>query len=368
MKLATKVIRAGREPAADGEPFSGGVTFAGVYHASGDPESVPYTYGRYHNPTWKRFEHALGELEGGTAVSFASGMAAVAAVFGSTLRSGDVLVIPSDCYYAARVMAEGFFADMGVTVRTAPTAGDGLSKLLDGAKLLWLETPANPGLDVCDIVELAGAAHDAGALVAVDNTTPTILGQDPLELGADFSVASDTKALTGHSDLILGHVAVRDVALAEKLLLWRKQIGSIPGPMEVWLAHRSLSTLEMRLARQCQNALAIAEYLKTRQDVTGLRYPGLPSDPSHEIAKKQMSFFGQIVSFVLADKERAERFLRSCKLVYEATSFGGMVTTAERRARWGGDEIPDAFIRLSVGCEDVDDLISDIRQSLDAVK
>ena len=367
MKKATKVIRAGRDAAKQGEAFSGSVTFAGVFHAAGDPAEVPYTYGRYHNPTWTRFENALGELEGGVAVSFASGMAATAAVLGSILRPGDVLVMPSDCYYAARVMAEGFFGEMGVVVRTAPTAGDGLRNLLDGAKLLWLETPANPGLDVCDIAALADAAHAAGALVAVDNTTATILGQDPLALGADFSAASDTKALTGHSDLILGHVAVRDEALAEKLLLWRKQIGAIPGPMETWLAHRSLATLEMRLTRQCKNALAIAEYLATRDGVAGLRYPGLPTDPSHEIATRQMSLYGQIVSFVLADKARADRFLRSCKLVYEATSFGGMSTTAERRARWGGDAIPEGFIRMSVGCEDSDDLIADIAQALDAV-
>jgi cystathionine gamma-lyase len=366
MKKATKVIRAGRDAAEQGEAFSGSVTFAGVFHAAGDPAEVPYTYGRYHNPTWTRFESALGELEGGIAVSFASGMAATAAVLGSTLRPGDVLVMPSDCYYAARVMAEGFFGEMGVVVRTAPTAGDGLRNLLDGAKLLWLETPANPGLDVCDIAALADTAHAAGALVAVDNTTATILGQDPLALGADFSAASDTKALTGHSDLILGHVAVRDESVAEKLLLWRKQIGAIPGPMETWLAHRSLATLEMRLTRQCENSLAIARYLATRDDVAGLRYPGLPADPSHEIAARQMSLYGQIVSFVLADKASADKFLQSCKLVYEATSFGGMITTAERRARWGGDAIPDGFIRMSVGCEDSDDLIADIAQSLDA--
>lgn len=147
MRIGTQVIRAGLAPAAPGEPFLAGVTFAGTYHASGDPGDSPYTYGRYHNPTWTRFERALGELEGGTAVAFASGMAAVAAVFGTTLRPGDLLVMPSDCYYTARLLADGFFAEIGVRVRKAPTAGDGLSQLLDGAKLLWLETPANPGLD-----------------------------------------------------------------------------------------------------------------------------------------------------------------------------------------------------------------------------
>ncbi len=367
VKIGTKVIRAGLAPAVQGEPFLAGVTFAGTYHASGDTSASPYTYGRYHNPTWTQFERALSELESGIAVSFASGMAAVAAVLGTTLRPGDVLVMPSDSYYTARLLADGFFAEIGVQVRKAPTAGDGLSQLLNGAKLLWLESPANPGLDVCDIAGLVDAAHKKDVLVAVDNTTPTVIGQSPLEFGADFSVASDAKGLTGHSDLILGHVAVRDSARAEKLLSWRTQIGAVPGPMEVWLAHRSLATLEMRLERQCRNALTIAEYLVTRSDVSGLRYPGLPTDPSHKIAAQQMRFYGSVVSFVLADRARAEQFLKSCKLVIEATSFGGVHTTAERRARWGGDKIPEGFIRLSVGCEDSQDLVDDITQALDAM-
>ncbi|MDQ3748071.1 MAG: cystathionine gamma-lyase [Acidobacteriota bacterium] len=367
MKIGTKVIRAGLAQATQGEPFLAGVTFAGTYHASGDTSTSPYTYGRYHNPTWTQFERALSELEGGAAVSFASGMAAVAAVFGTTLRAGDVLVMPSDSYYTARLLADGFFTEIGVKVRKAPIAGDELSQLLDGAKLLWLETPANPGLDVCDIAALVDIAHKQDVPVAVDNTTPTVLGQNPLELGADFSVASDTKVLTGHADLILGHVAVRDAARADKLLSWRTQIGAVPGPMEVWLAHRSLATLEMRVERQCRNAQTIAEYLTTRSEVAGLRYPGLPQDPSHRIAAQQMRFYGQIVSFVLADRACAERFLQSCKLVFEATSFGGVQTTAERRARWGGDEIPEGFIRLSVGCEDGQDLVDDLAQALSAM-
>jgi cystathionine gamma-lyase len=190
-------------------------------------------------------------------------------------------------------------------------------------------------------------------------------GQNPLQLGADFSVSSDTKGLTGHSDLILGHVAVRDSALAEKLLGWREQFGAVPGPMEVWLAHRSLATLEMRVERQCRNALTIAEYLLTRSEASGVRYPGLPTDPSHEIAAHQVHYFGPVLTFVLADRALAERFLRSCELVIEATSFGGVHTTAERRARWGGDEIAEGFIRLSAGCEDSKDLVDDIAQALD---
>jgi cystathionine gamma-lyase len=364
LRSATRVVHAGKPKAIQGDSFLPGVTFAGPFHAAGDPSTVPHTYGRFHNPTWTHYERALGELEGGTALVFASGMAAVAAVFGTMLKPGDVLVMPCDCYYTARVLADGFFARMGVVVRQAATANDAQGKLLDGARLLWLESPSNPGLDVCDIRALATAAHANGAVVAVDNTTATMLGQAPLELGADISVASDTKALTGHADLLLGHLAVRDSALAEKLRTWRTQMGSVPGPMEVWLAHRSLATLELRLERQHKNALAIAEYLSTRPGVAGLRYPGLPKDPAHQLASKQMRWFGPVVSFVLPDRSRAERFLAACDLVTEATSFGSVHTTAERRARWGGDAIPEGFIRLSAGCEAADDLIADIEQAL----
>ncbi|MGH9818537.1 MAG: cystathionine gamma-lyase [Pyrinomonadaceae bacterium] len=364
MKIGTRVIRAGIKPAEQGEPFRTGITFAGPFHASGDPKKVPYTYGRYDNPTFTQFENALAELEGGPTIVFSSGMAAIAAVFGTCLRLGDVIVMPGDCYFGARLVAEGYFSEMGAQVRQIPTATRELGDAISGSKLLWLESPANPGLDVCGIAELAKQAYAIGALVAVDNTTATVLGQQPLALGADFSVASDTKSLTGHSDLILGHVAVRDQVLAEKLLAWRTQMGSVPGPMEVWLAHRSLATLEMRLERQCSNSLKIAEYLKDRNDVSGVRYPGLADDPSHEIASDQMQFFGPVVGFVLPDAARADKFLHACKIVFEASSFGGIYTTAERRARWGGDNIPEGFIRLSVGCEDAEDLIEDISRAL----
>lgn len=366
MRDGTRVVRAGMPPAAAGEPLMPGPVFAAPYHAAGDPATAPYTYARFHNPTWTHFERALSELEGGPTLVFASGMAAIAAVFGTTLRPGDIVVLPSDSYYTTRVIAEGYFAQMGVQVRQAPTAGNALAQCLDGATLLWLETPSNPGLDVCNIAVLAAAAHERGALVAVDNTTPTVLGQRPLELGADFSVASDTKALTGHADLILGHVAARDAAWAERLHTWRTQMGAIPGPMEVWLAHRSLATLEVRLARQCRNALEVAAFLAQRADVVSVRYPGLEHDPAHAIAARQMHFYGPVISFVLGDQARAERCLRACELVTEATSFGSIHTTAERRARWGGDAIPEGFIRMSVGCEDAADLIADLAQALDA--
>jgi cystathionine gamma-lyase len=364
MHDATRVVRAGLPEPAQGQSFLPGPVFAGPFHLAGDPASSAYTYGRYHNPTWTVFEQALGELEGGEAVVFASGMAATSALLGSVLRPGEVAVLPADGYYTARMLAEGFFAQIGVQVRTAPTAGDAQARCLDGARLLWLESPSNPGLDVCDLAALARLAHERGALVAVDNTTATVLGQRPLSLGADFSLASDTKALTGHGDLVLGHVAVRDPQWVQRLRGWRTQFGAVPGPMEVWLAHRSLATLDVRLERMCANALAVAQFLTGRPEVRRVRYPGLPGDPAHAVAARQMSRFGPVVSFEVASAATAEKFLGACRVVLQATSFGGLHTTAERRARWGGDKVPEGFIRLSAGCEHWEDLLCDLAQAL----
>ena len=364
MKKRTLVTRAGLPEPARGEPFLPGPTFAATFHTPGDPNDAPYSYGRYHNPTINRYEEALSVLEGGPCLIYASGMAAVMAVFGVTLRPGDVLVLPDDCYHAVRSLASGYLQEMGIQVRMSPTADNAQAGRLPGARLLWLETPSNPELDVCDIATLAEAAHAQGTLVAVDNTTPTPLAQEPLALGADFSMAADTKAMAGHSDLLLGHVAVRDATWLDRLRLWRTQTGAIPGPMETWLAHRSLATLALRLERQSANALAVAKFLKNRPEVISVRYPGLPDDPSYPIASRQMSLYGPVVSFTLSSRAVAERFLSACHLVYEATSYGGIHTSAERRRRWGGDDVPEGFIRMSVGIEDIDDLIEDLSQAL----
>jgi cystathionine gamma-lyase len=266
------------------------------------------------------------------------------------------------------VLAQEYFAKMGVQLRFAPTSGNAQGEHLEGAKLLWLETPANPTMDVCDIAALSEAAHRAGALVAVDNTTPTPLGQLPLALGADFSVASDTKSMTGHSDILIGHVAVRDPELHKKIDQWRTLTGGVLGPMEAWLALRSIGTLPLRLERSCQNAQAIAEFLTSRPEVEAVLYPGLPTHPDHAIAKKQMRYYGAVVSFILRDKTAAEAFLSQSNLLTDATSFGGITSTAERRARWGGDAISEGFIRLSAGCEAIEDLLEDIAQALDATR
>jgi cystathionine gamma-lyase len=354
-------------PAVEESPFLPGPTFASVYHLSGNPDPGAYAYGRDKNPTWTRLERALEELEGGPVVAFASGMAAVAAVFGTTLRPGDVLVMASDGYYKARTLANEYLAETGVIVRQAPIGRDhgaGLIGLLDDAKLLWLETPTNPRLDVCDITSLSQAAHERGALVAVDNTTATCLGQVPLQLGADFSVASDTKALTGHSDVVMGHVATSQAVGAERLGSWRSQFGAIPGPMEVWLAHRSLSTLELRLGRQSANALAIANFLSLRSELVDVRYPGLATDSAHEIARLQMRYFGPVLSFTMTSIKQADVLLSRSRLITQATSFGGIHTTAERRGRWPEETAPEGLVRLSAGCEDVADLLEDIEEAL----
>ncbi len=362
----TRAVRAGLPEPEQYEPTLPGPVFAAHFHLSGEPTG-PYTYGRDTNPTWTHLERAIGELEApGESVEttvFASGMAAVSAVLLSQAHSGDVIVLPDDGYQAlplVRAQLEAY----GVEVRTAPTGGDAQLAALQGARLLWIETPSNPGLDVCDVRRLVEAAHAGGTLVAVDNTLATPLGQRPLELGADFSVASDTKGMTGHGDILLGHVACLDPDLAAGVRRWRKVAGAIPGPMEAWLAHRSLATLELRIERQCANALALAEVLTERPEVTGLRYPGLPTDPSYPKAVRQMRRFGSVVSFVLADRETAERFLSALRLAEDATSFGGVRSTAERRARWGGDAVPEGFIRFSVGAENPADLLADVERAL----
>src|SRR5271170_5713359 len=269
MRDATRIIRSTLTRTIPGEPLHSGPVFTAPYHTPGDPADTPYTYARSHNPSWTALEKAIGQMESGpdyraSAIVFASGMAACTAVFGSVLRPGDIVVLPSNAYYAARVLMQEYFTQMGVILRTAPTEGNAQLSQIEGARLLWLESPSNPGMEVCDIALLAEAAHRAGAMVAVDNTTPTPLGQRPLALGADFSVASDTKAMTGHSDLLLGHVATRDAELHQKIDRWRTLTGGVVGPMEAWLALRSIATLPLRLELSCRNAQRIAEFLSTR--------------------------------------------------------------------------------------------------------
>ena len=361
----TRVLSAGHPPRNQPGPILPGPQFSGTYVTPGEPGDHALQYGRFQNPTWTAWEAALSELEGGPAVAFSSGMAAVTAVFATVLKPGDIVVLPSDSYYSTRVLAGDWFAKLGIEVRTAPTARDGQRALIPGARLLWIETPSNPQLEVADIAALTAEARLHGTIVAVDNTTATAALQRPLALGATFSVASDTKLLTGHGDLILGHVATGDPAWAERLRAWRTIGGAIPGPMEAWLAHRALGTLGLRVTRQCDNAQALAAFLTTQKSVSAVRYPGLPSAPGHAVAKRQMVRAGCVVSFDVGSRERAGQFLAALTLVREATSFGGIHSTAERRARWGGgDAVSEGFIRFSCGAEATNDLLADVEAAL----
>jgi cystathionine gamma-lyase len=361
----TRCVHAGLPDPAPGQPFLPGPVFAAPYHVDPDrgPTGSPNGYGRPDNPTRRLLEAAIGDLEGGGCLAFASGQAAITAVLLTLLRPGDTVVLPADGYYAVRTFADSTLRAAGVRVLLAPTRGP--YPPLEGVRLLLLETPANPGLDVCDVPALSAAAQAAGALVAVDNTTATPLGQRPLDLGADLVVASGTKALTGHSDLLLGYVATRSSDLLEALAAWRTTTGSIPGAFDAWLAHRSLATLDLRLARQSANAAAVAAALRDRPDVAAVRWPGLPDDPAYAVAAGQMRRIPGVLSFDLGNAERVARFLRAARLVFAATSFGGLHTTADRRAQWGDNSTP-GFVRLSCGVEDGADLVADVCSALDA--
>ena len=359
-------MHAGLPPPVPGEPLHPVPVAAAPFHLPRDPADVTYGYGRRENPTWEAFERALGDLEGGEALVFGSGQAAATAVLMTVLRPGDTLAMAADGYYGVRHLVDGHLAGFGIAVTRAPTAGPGLARIARDATLVWLETPSNPGLDVCDVAAIAAEAHAGGALVAVDNTTPTPLGQRPLELGADLSMASDTKCLTGHSDLILGHVATRDPDLLARLRDWRTTAGAIAGAHDVWLAHRSLATLDVRLERACANALAVAEAARRALGPGQVRYPGMPGDPSYELAARQMRRGGVVLTIDLGDEATAEAFIASLRIVVHATSFGGVHSSAERRARWGGDDVSPGLIRLSAGIEDADDLVADVLQAIAA--
>jgi cystathionine gamma-lyase len=355
----TRVVRAGLPEPEQGEPFLPGPVFAATFHVTGDPYAAPHAYTRYGNPTWTRYEDAVGSLEDAEAVLFSSGMAAAAAVLTTQAGPGSVIAMDSGSYHGVRALAETYIAPTGVELRLAPSGE--LAAASDGADLLWLESPSNPMLEVYDIAALAAR----GVTTVVDNTTAGPLLQQPLELGADLVLTSATKQMSGHADLLLGYITTRDAERAEALRHWRRYAGAIPGPFETWLAHRSLPTLALRLERGCDNAIAIARLLAARDDVEAVRYPGLPGDPGHEVARRQMKGYGAVVSFDLGAEERAERFLAAARLVTDATSFGSVHTCAERRARWGGDAVPEGFIRLSAGCEDTADLLADVERALD---
>jgi cystathionine gamma-lyase len=344
-----------------GEVFAPPITLASVF-ALPDGIEAGHQYGRWSNPTWSALEHALEVLEQAPSITFPSGMAATAAVLYTLLGPGDRVLIPSDAYYTTRVLAERYLAPFGIQITTMPTLRFD-DQDLAGFKLVWIETPSNPRLDLVDIKNLASRAAAAGAILVADNTTMTPLGQRPLDLGADVVVSSDTKAMNGHSDVVFGHVASRRTELVDQIRQWRNLAGAIPGPFEAWLVHRGLETLEIRFERMCHNAATVAEHLAKSPAVVSVRYPGLADHPQHELAKEQMTGFGSVVAVTFADEAGAERFIAACPFIRPTTSFGGVHTSAERRARWGED-VPEGFIRLSLGTEPTDELVSAIEQAL----
>ncbi len=360
---AAKLLHHRKAGLAQGDPISPPLISAATFHVP-DHTKGGYSYARAASPTWDELEAQLAVLEDAPVVAFPSGMAAISAALMATLRAGQRLILPGDGYYVTRLFAEEHLKPFGVEVQYLRTV-DFTGADFTGAAVVLIESPSNPGLDVCDIKAVAARAHAADAVVIADNTTMTPLLQRPLDLGCDIVVAADTKAPSGHSDVLFGHAASRNPAILDRIRNWRRLSGAVPGSFEAWLVHRGIETLEVRLSRMCATAQVVAARLARHPAVVSLRYPGLPADASHAIALRQMTGFGFLISFTLRDAAVAERFLADCPFIAQSTSFGGTHTSGERRARWG-DPVPEGFIRLSVGLEPVEPLWAAISAALPA--
>ena len=359
---STRSVKAVDSEAVPGEPVAPSPVSASTYHLSPDENEQLDSYGRSSNPTWRRLESALAELENAAnALTFASGMAAITSVLRVLAKPGSKLVVPADGYYQVRRYAAEYLAPQGVTVVEARSAEMCVASA--DADVVLAETPANPCLDVVDLHHLAMDCRGRGATLIVDNTTATPLGQQPLSLGADLVVASATKALSGHSDLLAGYVAGSQPDLMAAVERERLLAGAILGAFEAWLVLRSLGSAGLRFERQCQNAQALAVMLRAHPSVKSVRYPGLPDDPSHQIATQQMKRYGGLVSVELDDAAAVHALVQRSALMIASTSFGGIHTSVDRRARWG-DPVGDGFARISLGIEDTDDVIADFEQAL----
>ncbi len=363
-KPETIAITAGRPVVAPDSDLNQPISLNSTFTAGG-----PIGYGRYGNETWTALETAIGALEGGDTLSYSSGMAAVSAVF-STLPVG-AKVVASNQGYSGVMTLLGKLTEAKKIRTTLVSIADTNEVIaaLDGADLLWLESPTNPSLDVADLPALIKAAKSRNIIVAVDNTFATALIQKPLLMGADIVMNSVTKYLAGHSDVILGSLSTNSPEHYKALEDARKFNGSIPGPFEAWLALRGIRTFPLRFQRASENALELAKRLSGHSLVTRVRYPGLPTDPQHLKAKEFMNGFGAIVSFEYAGSASAtDRVCASSKIITNATSLGGVESLWERRRRWPieSSSVPESLIRISVGCEDVDDLWADIDAALQA--
>ena len=347
---ATLAVTAGRPEHVPDAPLNAPLTLASTYVAGGDLE-----YGRYGNPTWTAFEDALGALEGGRCLAFASGLAAVATIL-DLVGQGQKVVLPRHAYNGTVLQ----LADLEARGRLSAELVDitdtaAVAAACDDAALVWIESPTNPALEVADIPAIRAAAHDAGAYVVVDNTFATPLLQRPLEMEVDLVLHSATKYIAGHSDVLLGAIVTRDDELYGVLKGRRDLVGAVPGPFEAWLALRGLRTLHLRVERAQANAQELVRRLTGHPAVAEVRYPG----------------FGAIVSIVLGGGALAADLLtHKTKLWVHATSLGGVESTFERRRRWKTEAatIPEALVRMSVGIEDVDDLWADLARALDTLK
>ncbi|MFC5380435.1 trans-sulfuration enzyme family protein [Aquipuribacter nitratireducens] len=392
---ATRLVHAGRPPAVGGGPLNPSVELSSTYHALTGPDGMAdpsvRSYARGGTGTWQALEAALGELEGGEAVLLASGIAAVTAgvevaLARAAARAADTtapgahrprVVVPSRAYSGTVALLRHLRDTRGVDVVEVDPALPGAleAAAAQGADLVWLETPVNPTMELTDVravraaVERAAttAADGRRALVAVDSTFATPLLQNPLALGADLAVHSLTKAVSGHSDVLLGAVVAGDGDLAERLREHRTRTGAVPGPFEAWLGLRGLRTLDVRLQRAQASAHVLAGRARGHRAVRRVRYPGLADDPGHALATEQMRGPGTLLALDLADAAAAERVAAATRLWVHATSLGGVESLVERRRRHPAEPlgVPEGLLRLSVGIEDVEDLWRDLEQALD---
>jgi cystathionine gamma-synthase len=365
-KLATesKVVAVGRPAKQPDGALNPPIALNSTFHEGG-----PIGYGRYGNETWSALEDAISILEGGKTLLFSSGMAAISAVF-SLLPEGSVVVAASNGYQGTTTLLKKLHESEKLKVRFVNLANtDETVAAIPGAQMLYLESPLNPLLEIIDLPKLIAAGKAAGSGVAVDNTLATPLLQNPLALGADIVIHSVTKYLSGHSDLILGSLSTNDSALYNRLEQSRRYGGAIAGPFEAWIALRGVRTFALRMQRSQENALELAKRLSKDGRVAKVRYPGLPSDPYHGLAKTFMKGFGAMISFdVNGTADQVDLMCNSSRLITNATSLGGVESIWERRRRWATEStlVPENLIRFSVGIEDAGDIWADIDQAFTA--